>query len=81
MATLTIRNLDDKVKNFLRVQAAANGRSMEAEVRAILEATQNRNQSRPEDIANRIHTHFARLGGIDLPVPDRAPSPPPIDFS
>ena len=36
MATLTIRNLPDDVRDRLRVQAARNGRSMEAEARAIL---------------------------------------------
>ncbi|MEO7126186.1 MAG: TraY domain-containing protein [Nakamurella sp.] len=36
MATLTIRDLDEDVKSRLRVQAARNGRSMEAEARAIL---------------------------------------------
>ena len=34
--TLTIRNLEERVKQKLRVQAASNGRSMEAEARAIL---------------------------------------------
>ena len=33
---LRIRNLDDRVKERLRVRAARHGRSMEAEVRAIL---------------------------------------------
>lgn len=37
MATLTIRNLDDDLHRLLRVRAAENGRSMEAEVRALLE--------------------------------------------
>ncbi len=36
MASLTIRNLDDDVKEQLRVRAAKNQRSMEAEVRAVL---------------------------------------------
>ena len=36
MAVMTIRNLDDKVRDKLRVRAAQHGRSMEAEVRAIL---------------------------------------------
>jgi len=35
-ATLTIRNLDSEVKQRLRVQAATNGRAMEAEAREIL---------------------------------------------
>ena len=36
MATITIRNLDEKVKRKLQVRAALNGRSMEAEARAYL---------------------------------------------
>ena len=36
MASLTIRNLDDAIKQRLRVQAAHHGRSMEEEAREIL---------------------------------------------
>ena len=36
MAQLVVRNLDDEVKAKLRRRAAAHGRSMEEEVRAIL---------------------------------------------
>ena len=36
MAVMTIRNLDDEVRDKLRIRAAHNRRSMEAEVRAIL---------------------------------------------
>lgn len=36
MATLTIRNLDDHVKQALREQAARHGVSMEEEVRTLL---------------------------------------------
>jgi plasmid stability protein len=36
MATLTIRNLPDKVRDRLRIAAAEHGRSMEAEARAVL---------------------------------------------
>ena len=39
MAALTVRGLDDETKARLRVRAAQNGRSMEAEVRAILQAS------------------------------------------
>ena len=39
MATLTIRNLPDDVHQGLRARAEANGRSMEAEVRAVLATT------------------------------------------
>ena len=37
MAALSIRNLDDRVHERLRVRAAEHGSSMESEVRAILE--------------------------------------------
>jgi antitoxin FitA len=36
MAQIVVRNLDDEVKDKLRVRAAQHRRSMEAEVRAIL---------------------------------------------
>ena len=38
MAMLTVRNLPDEVHQALRVKAAINGRSMEAEARAILKS-------------------------------------------
>lgn len=36
MATLTVRDLPDDVRDKLRIRAAENGRSMEAEVRTVL---------------------------------------------
>lgn len=39
MVTLTVRNLPDEVHRALRVRAAQHGRSMAAEVRAILESS------------------------------------------
>jgi phosphopantothenoylcysteine decarboxylase/phosphopantothenate--cysteine ligase len=42
MANLTIRKLDDAIRDELRLRAARNGRSVEDEVRVILrEAAQN----------------------------------------
>src|SRR5579864_319130 len=38
MASLTVRQLDDKLKRLLRLRAARHGRSMEDEVRVILRA-------------------------------------------
>jgi antitoxin FitA len=38
MAMLTVRSVSDEVHRALRVRAANHGRSMEAEVRAILES-------------------------------------------
>ena len=39
MATLTIRNLDDKVVERLKRRAKANNRSLEVEVRDLLESS------------------------------------------
>ena len=39
MAVLTVRNLPSAVHRALRLRAARHGRSMEAEVRSILEAS------------------------------------------
>jgi plasmid stability protein len=39
MATLTIRNVPEEVHHALRIRAAENGRSMEAEVRDLLART------------------------------------------
>ena len=53
MAALTVRNVDNAVKANARLAAARNGRSLEAEVRALLERTY-----RPveDDRAARIRT-------------------------
>lgn len=37
MASITVRNLPDETHRALRIRAAQNGRSTEAEVRSILE--------------------------------------------
>lgn len=39
MGSMTIRNIDDRVKQNARLVAAGNGRSLEAEVRALIERT------------------------------------------
>ena len=38
MGSLTVRNIDEAVKKRLRLRAAANGRSMEEEIRLLLAA-------------------------------------------
>ena len=77
MASITIRNLDEAVKARLRIAAAKHGCSMEEEVRQILRRTLIA-ESGSDSLGTRIHQRFAKVGGIDLPVPDRsAPRPPP----
>lgn len=76
MASLTIRNLDDGVRDELRVRAARHGRSMEAEVRAIL-ATAVRDPG-PGGLGSRIHARVAGSGLPPIEVPARVePVRPP----
>lgn len=73
MATLTIRGLDDETRNRLRVRAARNGRSMEAEVRAILH---DQLSPAPErGLGSRIRERFAAAGAFDLDPPARTDLP------
>jgi plasmid stability protein len=82
LSSITIRNLDPAVKERLRVRAAQHGRSMEAEVRNILErAVSARDVLPARNLYERIHARFARLGGVDLELPPReeAREPPRFD--
>ena len=74
MATLTIRGLNDDTKARLRVRAARHGRSMEAEVRSILEEALP-TQPASGGLGSRIHARFADLGGVELDPPDRSETP------
>ncbi|PRY61466.1 plasmid stability protein [Knoellia remsis] len=73
MGTLTIRKVDDDVKRRLQVRAARNGRSMEAEVRAILdEAVAEGDGPEREPTLGEVMAEFrARTGGVDLELPPR----------
>ena len=80
MSTLTIRNIDTAVKERLRVRAARNGRSMEAEVRAILAEAAGTEAASQVNLAEAIRRRFAPFGGVDdLDIPSRVPvRDPPV---
>ena len=80
MASIIVRNLDDGLKQRLRIQAAANGRSMEAEVRDILQTALNRQPAAPQNLASAIRARFAPLGGVELELPPRSPMRKPPRF-
>ncbi|MDT8858507.1 plasmid stabilization protein [Paracoccaceae bacterium Fryx2] len=73
MASITIRNLDDDLKRRLRVRAAENGRSMEAEMREILRHAVSP-PSAPHNLGQSIHERFAAIGGVELSPVQREPS-------
>jgi plasmid stability protein len=71
MATLTIRQLDQKTKTRLRVRAAHHGRSMEEEAREILRSALTTSSRTNGNLAETIRRRFAPFGGIELSLPKR----------
>ncbi|HEY2638790.1 MAG TPA: toxin-antitoxin system [Streptosporangiaceae bacterium] len=69
MATLTIRGLDPQTHARLRVEAARHGRSMEAEVRAILHE-RLAPSSAERGLGTKISERFRALDG-ELQIPGR----------
>jgi plasmid stability protein len=80
MTTLTIRNIDAAIKERLRVRAARNGRSMEAELRQILSETLAAESGSEVNLAAAIRRRFAPLGGVDLDPHPRMPVGEPPKF-
>jgi plasmid stability protein len=70
LSALRIRNLDDRVKDRLRVRAARYGRSMEAEVRAMLTDAVTEPGEEP-GLFGALLDRFGELGGVDLDIPAR----------
>ncbi len=78
---VTVRGLTPELKARLRVRAAHNGRSMEAEARAILEADLSAPDDETTDLGAFARGLIAPIGGIDLELPSRGPprQPPELD--
>jgi plasmid stability protein len=70
MPTLTVRNLEDEVVKRLRIRAAENGRSAEAEHRAILRAVllaEAAPDTARREAAARLAAFRARTAGRGAP--------------
>lgn len=80
MAAMSIRNLDEWVLEKLRVRAARHGRSMEAEVRAILVDAVREPDEGPNMFAV-LADRFAEIGGVDLDLPPRSTAPRAAEFA
>ena len=78
MGTLTIRQLDERTHARLRGRAASHGRSVEAEVRAILDAAVDLPD---QNILLALHATMAKAGGGDLELPTRGDRPRPVDLA
>ncbi|NCD18163.1 MAG: toxin-antitoxin system antitoxin subunit [Actinobacteria bacterium] len=78
MGTLTIRKLNERTHALLRGRAAAHGRSVEAEVRVILDAAVNRPEG---NILLALRDAASAVGGVDLQLPARTDLPREVDLS
>lgn len=78
MGTLTIRQLDERTHARLRGRAAKHGRSVEAEVRAILNATVDLPE---ENFLLALHAAVSEIGGVDLPLEPRTDLPRPVELT
>jgi plasmid stability protein len=79
MGAVTIRNLPDEVRRAIKVRAARNNRSAEAEMRAILEAA-----ARPEGrvrIGSQLSqmSRKAGLSNADIEALAQAQDAPPAE--
>lgn len=72
MANLSVRKIDDRIYEQLRVRAAKHGVSMEEEVRQILK----RAVSAPERLGDLALDVFGPDHGVDLEIPSRPPHDP-----
>jgi plasmid stability protein len=82
MQSLTIRNIDARLKARLRVRAARHGRSMEEEVRVILRDAVASESTAPNNLVASIARQMAKAGGgVDLEIPPREPMRDPPRFS
>ncbi len=69
--SFTIRNVEKRLKEHLRVRAAQHGRSMEAELRDILVHSLAEEPEPELNLAEATRRHFEPFGGVDLELPAR----------
>ena len=70
MGQFTVRNIEDDVKQRLKLRATRHGTSMEAEVRQILRnAAKDDGPAAGSGLGSRIAARFAVLG-LDQPLPE-----------
>ena len=71
MASITIRNVDERMKSRLRLRAARHARSMEEEAPTILQEALSRDAPATADLAYAIRARYRVIGGVDLELAPR----------
>jgi plasmid stability protein len=80
MGQLLVRQLDDEVKEKLRLRARRHGRSTEEEVREILANAVRAEGGAPKALGSRLAARFAQVG-LTEDIPELRGQPAePADF-
>jgi antitoxin FitA len=80
MASMTIRDIDERLKARLRVQAAHHGRSMEDEARDILRTALSTERLRIGTLVDSIRARIEPLGGLELEIAPREAIREPVNL-
>jgi plasmid stability protein len=80
MASMTIRDIDEKLKSRLRIQAARHGRSMEDEARDILRSALSVEPTQARGLVEAIRARVESLGGVELEIAPREPMREPVNL-
>lgn len=81
MGNITIRGLDEVIKERLRARAFLHGCSMSEEACGILNVALSGKGSTGRNLAESIRRRFAAVGGLDLADLPRDPIRRPPNFS
>ena len=73
MSPITIPHLEPDLTQRLEQRAAQHGRTIEAEIRAILQSVLLPQISTRPDLATAINRRFTRLGDFEIPEIPRDP--------
>lgn len=79
MPAVTVRNLPEKTHRALKLRAARNGRSTEAEIRRILEDAVTTNTA--AGLGSQLAALGRRFGGIELDITRDSRPAEPAKFS
>lgn len=79
MPAVTVRNLPEEVHRALKLRAARNARSTEAEIRRILEDAVSANTA--VGLGSQLAALGRRFGGIELNITRDSRPAEPADFS
>jgi antitoxin FitA len=80
MASMTIRDIDDRLKAKLRLRAAHHGHSMEEEAREILRTALATPRSPNGSLVDCIRARIEPLVGIEFKIAPREPIREPVNL-